>query len=298
MYKIETRGNCRMCTMCNAWVHNHCSSEFFSASDTCIVCCPPGNINQYRALEEPKRAKEMMDYSWTEKEIAKLLKNILIPDQINGFENLNKTNSCWLISAFQIISCLPILSNLYQYFEVGESSSIDPIVEIVNNWSGNSAEIIYCNKFKNKIGHILRPPVFSTNHQQDPSEFLIKLIDEINLLYREKYPDRDNLVEKLFYALRIKSRTCNSCFLETFYSDAPEFIINLPINCNHSIEQLIYEALAPEYIDMDCSECNNELKNHTVWSEIRYFPKVFTVFLKRYDMNPFAADESNLMEKN
>lgn len=156
-----------------------------------------------------------------------------------------------------MISSFPFLSNLYQYFAPGESRLIDLIVEIVRRWSVNSIKITSCKQFKKEIGSILRTPVFSTNHQQDPSEFLIKLIDEIKLLYTNKYPDRNNLIEKIFHFTRLKSRKCSSCLLETFYSDEPEFIINLPVHCNLRIDQLICETLTSEYIDMDCSGCKN-----------------------------------------
>lgn len=94
LYRIETRDNRRVCTLCDAWAHNTCSIQFFSTNHTCIVCSSSGHENQCLNSKRQKSDSKIEDPSSVKTDLTDVTKSILIPKKLGGFDNPVGTNSC------------------------------------------------------------------------------------------------------------------------------------------------------------------------------------------------------------
>lgn len=294
-YTIYTKSSAKTCVSCNSWVHGCCMVRFFNDDNKCIACDPykcgleKNNVRSEKRISHPYFSGSENDMDM---DVQKLIRGS-VPAVHKGFENPIYENMCWLNSVLQIFFCLPLFSQFEEIFQYGDSNITDSFLQMLKKWKEEPLPIMNCKEFKIQCGANLND-MYSSDNQQDPSEFINYFIDYINCRYTMKAPGR-TLVRDLYFSRFLNHRTCKSCSHHSFICKPYESIINVNVESGMSVDELLCMELTEENVDMYCRICGSTSKTkNIVRHDFRDIPRILIILLKRYNFDP----KTNSVTKN
>ena len=160
-----------------------------------------------------------------------------------------------------------------------------------NKSKSNLSSDLSCTSAERLAQHIEQiSPSFTVGHQQDPSEFLILLLDHfITCLSPIEYSnkvDRISTPIDIVFGLRLQSTTrCNTCFNESIVMNW-ESVLSVPIASYSSIGKALEVFFSKQELNgenlYECIDCQKMTPASTTLRILKAAPVIF-IHLKRFN---------------
>ena len=231
-----------------------------------------------------------------------------------GFSGLyNIGNTCYLNAVLQSLSNLVPLTKYFHENDMNKFSK-NKYYDIMKNYQLIITELWKENiplgpkSFKRYID--MHYPKYSDSNQHDSHEFLVDLLESLNIalskkaldikisdfsskhhleakkIWRSYFKCNNSIISDLFYGQFIREFRCKSCFNSYFnYDPFSSLILSYANPDPISIIDLInFSYYNRDYVQSKCSKCSEKYnEEHEVTTRIYKLPEVLVVVVKRFN---------------